>query len=169
MTHGGSGLDGGDAAATEEVHRTPLPPKSLRNRAGIAASEILGLTEQLLDTRYRKLAKHYRFPDGSRRVYCHHIRKTAGTSLFQAFLSLGGEDPTVVWHRLNAARLFRTISGDYAFASTNRRVLAEGVVYRVISRGFGGVEPQLLSGLTLNQDRQFVVAASGDDAGGAVE
>ena len=79
-----------------------------------------------LDPTYRRLAAGYRFPDGTRRVYCHHIRKTAGTSLMMSFLSLGGEDPMEVWTRINALRLGRTTSGPYAFASIHRKVLAEG-------------------------------------------
>ncbi len=79
-----------------------------------------------LDPTYRRLSDGYHLPDGWRRVYCHHIRKTAGTSLFLSFLALGGEDPMDVWRRINAARLPRTISGPYAFASIHRRLLAEG-------------------------------------------
>ncbi|HLH29125.1 MAG TPA: hypothetical protein VKW77_09415 [Acidimicrobiales bacterium] len=78
------------------------------------------------DGTYRRLASAYELPDGSRRVYCYHVRKTAGTSLFLSFLALGGEDPFAVWGRINRARLKRTTSGPYAFASDNRRVLAEG-------------------------------------------
>jgi len=79
-----------------------------------------------LDPTYRRLAAGYALPDGSRRVYLHHIRKTAGTSLFLSFLALGGEDPMDVWRRINAGRLPRTVSGPYAFASVHRRLLSEG-------------------------------------------
>ena len=81
------------------------------------------------DPTYRRLAQFYRFPDGIRRVYCHHIRKTAGTSLYLTFLGLGGEDPMDVWRRIAAARLHRTVSGGLAFAANHREVLAEGAYY----------------------------------------
>ena len=90
---------------------------------------VLTRAELTVDYRYRKLAATYAFPDGSRRVYCHHIRKTAGTSLLLAFLSLGGEDPTDVWRRINASRLHRTRSGSYAFASMDDRVISEGAYF----------------------------------------
>jgi hypothetical protein len=81
------------------------------------------------DPTYRRLAADYELPDGSRRVYCYHVRKTAGTSLFLSFLALGGEDPMVVWRRINQSRLYRTTSGRFAFASNNRSVLAEGAYF----------------------------------------
>jgi hypothetical protein len=59
-------------------------------------------------------------------VYCYHVRKTAGTSLFLSFLALGGEDPMEVWRRITGSRLQRTRSAGYSFASNDRRVLAEG-------------------------------------------
>jgi len=84
------------------------------------------VADMRLDPTYRRLAAGYALPDGSHRVYCHHIRKTAGTSLLLSFLALGGEDPMTVWHRINSARLPRTVSGRYAFVSVHRKLLAEG-------------------------------------------
>jgi hypothetical protein len=95
-----------------------------------------------LDPTYRRIAANYRFPDGSRRVYCHHIRKSAGTSLFFSFLALGGEDPLDVWRRINFSRLSRTVSGPYAFASVHRRLLAEGAY--LFGRAHRPVEEQPL-------------------------
>jgi len=134
MMHDGPGPDSGAMPATGGSLR------QLRTRAAVSVMDVRNRVEMRLDNRYRELAKHYLFPDGSRRVYCHHIRKTAGTSLFLAFLSLGGEDPTEVWRRINSARLIRTISGDYAFASTNRRVLSEGAYY--YGQSHGNMDPR---------------------------
>ena len=96
-----------------------------------------------LDPTYRRLAAGYRLPDGSRRVYLHHIRKTAGTSVFLSFLALGGEDPMAVWRRINTARLPRTVTGGYAFVSVHRKLLAEGQYF--FGRAHRPVEDQPLA------------------------
>jgi len=95
---------------------------SVRRRVGSARVR----AELLLDRSYPRLARHYEFPDGSHRVYCHHIRKTAGTSLHNSFIALGGEDPMTVQHRMEASRMFRTKSGRYIFATGHRIVLERG-------------------------------------------
>lgn len=81
------------------------------------------------DPSYRRLAETFELPEGNRRVYCYHVRKTAGTSLYLSFLALGGEDPLAVWRRIAAARLPRAVSGDYSFVSNHRRLLAEGAYF----------------------------------------
>ncbi len=78
------------------------------------------------DPTFRRLAQSYELPDGNRRIYCHHIRKTAGTSLYLSFMALGGEDPMEVWRRITSSRLARTVSGGYSFVSNDKRLLAGG-------------------------------------------
>lgn len=101
------------------------PPWTVRR----AASVLRDIWEIRSDPAYRRLARSYELPDGSRRVYCHHIRKTAGTSLTQSFMALGGEDPMEVWRRTTTSRLTRAISGDYSFVVNHRRLLAEGAYF----------------------------------------
>jgi len=62
------------------------------------------------------------------RVYLHHVRKTAGTSLVRSFLALGGEDPRVVEQRIASSVLSRTQSGAFGFA-TGIGALRQGSYY----------------------------------------
>lgn len=101
----------------------------LRSRTVRAASRLRSHAELRLDPTYRRLSRSYLLPDGSRRVYYYHIRKTAGTSLGFSFLALGGEDPLEVRRRISESRLRRTVSGPYAFAVFRREVLAEGAYF----------------------------------------
>jgi hypothetical protein len=78
------------------------------------------------NARYRRAAAGYELPDGSRRIYHYHIRKTAGTSLHWSFLELGGEEPSAVMRRMERSALGRTISGRYVFAAHRSPVLATG-------------------------------------------
>jgi hypothetical protein len=93
------------------------------------ASRLRSEAEFRLDPTYRRLSRSYLLPDGTRRVYYYHIRKTAGTSLGFSFFALGGEDPVEVRRRISEGRLRRTVSGPYAFASFRREVLAEGAYF----------------------------------------
>jgi hypothetical protein len=64
-------------------------------------------------------------PRGTRRIYHHHVRKTGGTSLNRAFLTLGGEDPATVHRRMRGA-LHVAESGGLRFVAHDRVLLREG-------------------------------------------
>jgi hypothetical protein len=78
------------------------------------------------DPTYRHAAKGIGLPGGDERIYCYHIRKTAGTSLHFSFLALGDEDPWLVQERLATTALHRTVSGRYAFVAHQRQLLEQG-------------------------------------------
>lgn len=63
---------------------------------------------------YRKACESA-LPAGQQRIYHFHVRKTAGTSLNQAFLSIGGEPGETVYKRLVADPNHRALSGGRAF------------------------------------------------------
>jgi hypothetical protein len=137
----------GESGFPTRVGPRPDPWVRVWNRARFGLRGGRQLLELQFDPRYRALAAQYRLPEGSRRVYCHHIRKTAGTSLLLAFLALGGEDPHVVWERMvSGPGLPRTISAEYAFVSFHRRLLAEG--HYLFGRAHRPVEEQPLPAAT---------------------
>ena len=109
------------------ARRSPRQRALLRVRRGVRG--LRDRWEIRADSSYRRLAKSYELPDGSRRVYCYHVRKTAGTSLYLSFMALGGEDPMDVWRRITTSRLPRTVSGGYSFVANDRRLLAEGAYF----------------------------------------
>ena len=100
-----------------------------RRRLRRGARDLRDIWEIRSDPSYRRIARTYELPDGSQRIYCYHIRKTAGTSLYLSFMAVGGEDPMDVWRRITSSRLQRTMSGEYIIASNNRKVLTEGAYF----------------------------------------
>lgn len=76
--------------------------------------------------RYRKLAQAHPLPNGWRRIYHYHIRKTGGTSVDWAFYGVGGEESGAVRLRINQDRLRRTISNGLCFVSHNRYLIGQG-------------------------------------------
>ena len=97
-------------------------PARVLVRAGPAAQRAAALALHLVQGSYEPPDV---LPDGSRRIYLFHVRKTAGTSLVRSFLALGGEDPSAVERRISTSLLSRTRSGRYV-ATCGRGTLQQG-------------------------------------------
>ena len=85
------------------------------------ARYIINLSEEAA---YQRISSKYNI-NGYKRIYFIHIRKTAGTSLNQMLLSLGGEDGGEVYHKLGATLKRRLNSNGLVFTS-NKYVLNKG-------------------------------------------
>jgi len=59
-------------------------------------------------------------PPRRKDIHLFHIRKTAGTSLYNAFLSLGGDEPREVLRRISQGYPWFAYSGAYTFAADYR-------------------------------------------------
>lgn len=70
---------------------------------------------------------------GHKRVYHYHVRKTAGTSINQAFLSIGGEPGKAVYERMAKDPNHRTISGDRAFVGWSKALIEQGLYHYAFS------------------------------------
>ena len=98
----------------------------LRRRLRRPLRKAYRLTLLHMDWRYRQLSGPRELPEDFSRVYCHHVRKTGGTSLHRSFLALGGEDPKTVEQRMTQSTFGRTSSGAYAFAAHHKKALERG-------------------------------------------
>jgi hypothetical protein len=65
-------------------------------------------------------------PEPYERIYCYHIRKTAGTSLHRSFLSLAPEAPEAVEARIAQSYWRRATSGGKTYVGGNRHVINGG-------------------------------------------
>jgi sulfotransferase famil protein len=99
-----------------------LVPAGLLVRVGPAAQLAATSALHLVPGSY---SQPHLLPDGSRRIYLFHVRKTAGTSLVRSFLALGGEDPGAVERRISSSLLSRTRTGQYV-ATCGRGTLQQG-------------------------------------------
>lgn len=85
------------------------------------------LADYWLDMKLRDKVKHPPLRTGHDRVYFYHIRKTGGTSINQAFLSLGGEDGAAFRQKLVSHPTMRLVSGDYVFTAWRKQAIQHGV------------------------------------------
>lgn len=74
---------------------------------------------------YRLTTVTHPLPGDLRRIYFYHVRKTGGTTFAHAFLTLGGEDPSVVERRMKRPP-FCTSSGRFRFAYQDPPLLRHG-------------------------------------------
>lgn len=74
---------------------------------------------------YRLTNRLHPLPDGMRRIYFYHVRKTGGTTFAHSFLALAGENPGVVEGRMKRPP-FCTSSGPYRYAYQDPLLLRHG-------------------------------------------
>jgi hypothetical protein len=74
---------------------------------------------------FRRTGASVPLPGGVERIYCYHVRKTGGTALAHAFLTLGQEDADRVERRMRYPP-FRTSSGPYRYVYQARPLLRRG-------------------------------------------
>jgi len=92
------------------------------NRRAMTTAELTrGLYEQ-----WRVSRRHPGWSPEYRRIYLHHVRKTGGTSITTAMLSLGGERPQDVERRLVGNRPRFTRTGNIVVAAHDRMALQTG-------------------------------------------
>lgn len=81
----------------------------------------------LATNRYLKsVNRHELIADRFERIYCYHVRKTGGTSLNRAFLSLGGEPHQRVFERLFEGHNYYARSGNLTFVGHNAHLINAG-------------------------------------------
>lgn len=73
-------------------------------------------------------SRHVSLPPPYRRIYFFHVRKTAGTSLYKAFLALSGEDPGAIEARF-AAPTYTARSGEHVYIRTELRLVVRHTPY----------------------------------------
>jgi hypothetical protein len=64
-----------------------------------------------------------------KRIYHYHIRKTGGTSLNQAFLSLSGHNRTASYNKLVKSYNNRVVLNNYVYVGWNKKLLEKGNYY----------------------------------------
>jgi hypothetical protein len=96
--------------------------------ANIAVKAFGIALDRLADGKFRRLAEKY-----DQKIYNVHIRKSAGTSLNMAMLSLGDEDGAIVYGRLAATPGHRVVSGGKAFAAWRKRNIEAGDYFYAFS------------------------------------
>lgn len=89
------------------------------------------LDEMISHPVYKKIASSYDI-NGYKRIYHVHIRKTAGTSLNQMFLSHGGS-PHALYSDLINSRSHRVIKNGKVFVGWNTRLINQGDYYYAYS------------------------------------
>lgn len=80
-----------------------------------------------------RLAQDYHFPGGFKRIYFFHIRKTAGTSVNQAFFGVCGEGGEAVQNSIFQSNRGWSIVGNYVFVIHNKYLAESGDYYYAYS------------------------------------
>ncbi len=102
----------------------------LTDRLRAGAKQLLALPTNLY---LQSVTRHAAIGGQFQRIYLYHIRKTGGTSLNRAFLSLGSESHETIYDRLSHGPDYFARSGNFTFVSHNKHLINAGHYFYAFS------------------------------------
>ena len=103
---------------------------TLRRRQGIFRRAMLSVAKRRSENGDLRAP---RLPNGYRRIYQFHIRKTGGTSIVKMFHALGGEPTGEVYERLIETNPRKVSSGGFVFSGWQLPLIEQGDYFHAFS------------------------------------
>jgi Sulfotransferase family len=104
-----------------------------RRFLGKIRRELLYWVDVSTNLKCKRMSSAYYLPDGFKRIYHFHVRKTGGTSINAMFLALTGGDGQSNYRELNSSLNHRIIDHDKVFLGWNPRLINQGHYFYAFS------------------------------------